>query len=247
MSPGPWAQGGHGVRFEWGPAAMSEVAAGGVVVVVDVLSFTTSVTVAVERGTRVLPTADVGEAAQRLAAEHDAALAIGRREVSDETPWSLSPDGLRNAPAPERLVLPSPNGSTIAATATGTVVAASLRNASAVARWLRVEGHGTPDRPVTVVAAGERWPDGSLRPALEDLLGAAAVLAGLDLETASPEAVVARTAWLVSDRVPDLVRGCGSGRELIERGFGADVDVAVELDRTDVVPVLVDGAFTAAG
>src|SRR3712207_7664615 len=37
-------------------------------------------------------------------------LAVDRREVTDERPWSLSPAALRAAPAAARLVLPSPNG-----------------------------------------------------------------------------------------------------------------------------------------
>lgn len=92
---------------------------------------------------------------------------------------------------PARLVLPSPNGSAIASATAGTVVAACLRNATAVARWLgfRLADSGTA---VTVIAAGERWPDGSLRPALEDLLGAGALLSALCAGTgisASPEAI----------------------------------------------------------
>ncbi|MEV0095209.1 hypothetical protein [Streptomyces sp. NPDC050738] len=94
--------------------------------------------------------------------------------MADEaSPWSLSPAALRRAPFVPRLVLPSPNGSAIAAAAgESAVLAGSLRNASAVGRWLADRGYGTLDRPVAVIASGERWPDGSLRPALEDLLGA---------------------------------------------------------------------------
>ena len=96
-----------------------------------------------------------------------------------DQPWSLSPAALLRAPYTPRLVLPSPNGSTIAAAASGLVLAACLRNASAVGRWLAAHGYGTPSRPVLVVPAGERWPDGSLRPSLEDGLGAGAVIAAL--------------------------------------------------------------------
>lgn len=73
-------------------------------------------------------------------------------------------------------------GSAICAAAGATgrpVVAGCLRNAPAVARWLLAEGYGGTDAPIGVVAAGERWPDLTLRPAVEDLLGAAAVLDGL--------------------------------------------------------------------
>jgi 2-phosphosulfolactate phosphatase len=99
---------------------------------------------------------------------------------------------------------------------------------------------------VTVVAAGERWPDGSLRPAVEDLLGAGAVLAALadarDFE-ASPEAALARVAHAGVKSVAETVRRCVSGVELEHLGFGADVDVAVEVDASEVVPVLTGGAF----
>ena len=37
-----------------------------------------------------------------------------------------------------------------------------------------------------------------------------------------------------------------SGRELAEAGFGGDVAIAVEIDSCHLVPVLADGAFTAA-
>ena len=237
MSHDPWSQDRYGVRFEWGPAGAERLSrAGGALVVVDVLSFTTAVSVAVERGTAVLPAAS-HDAGAALARRAGAELAVGRHDVTDERPWSLSPAALRSARAPDRLVLPSPNGSAIAAAADGVVVAACLRNARTVAAWLG-------DEPVTVIAAGERWPDGSLRPALEDLLGAGAVLAALARHGAeSPEAAAARSAYESCRSVPDAVRHCASGVELTTSGFAEDVEIAVETDVTDVVPVLVDGAF----
>jgi 2-phosphosulfolactate phosphatase len=141
------------------------------------------------------------------------------------------------------LVLPSPNGSAIAAAAGGRVtVAASLRNARAVAAWMT----RCQDGPFAVVAAGERWPDGSLRPALEDLLGAGAVLAArseLAPLAESPEAAAARAAYETSDSIPDDVRTSVSGAELVTSGFSQDVDVAVEIDTSDGVPILRGEAF----
>jgi len=227
----------YGVRFEWGPfGAARVVSSEGALVIVDVLSFTTAVSVAVERGTAVHPAAS-REAGAALARRTGGELAVGRGEVTPEHPWSLSPAALGAAPAPARLVLPSPNGSAIAAAASGVVAAGCLRNARAVAAWLG-------DEPVTVVAAGERWPDGSLRPALEDLLGAGAVLAALARHGAeSPEATAARSAYESCRSVPDAVRHCASGVELTSGGFEADVEIAIEVDASDVVPLLVDGAF----
>ncbi|MEX0167765.1 2-phosphosulfolactate phosphatase [Streptomyces sp. LMG1-1-1.1] len=237
------------VSFGWGPVEARALApAAACVVVVDVLSFTTAVGVAVEAGTAVHPYRWRDATAAAYADRVGAALAVGRREATPEHPWSLSPAALRAAPAPVRLVLPSPNGSTIAAEAGGaTVVAASLRNHTAVARWLTDRGYGTAERPLAVVAAGERWPDGSLRPALEDLLGAGAVLSALaGTGPLTPEATAAATLWSATEDPVAALHGCDSGRELYEYGYPQDVAVAAETDSSTTVPVLVDGAFQEA-
>ena len=82
-----------------------------------------------------------------------------------------------------------------------------------------------------MVAAGERWPDDSLRPAAEDLWGAGAVLALLPRDDLSPEARLAADAFLaVEASLADSVHGCASGRELSAADFAEDVAVAAELD-----------------
>ena len=241
-----------GVRFEWGAAGAAMLAeACSVLVVVDVLSFTTAVSVAVERGTKVHPFPWDGPESVAYAERVGAVLAAGRRAATVEHPWSLSPHALRHAPAVGDLVLPSPNGSAICAAAASTgaqVVAACLRNGPAVSRWLLAHGYGTAVRPVGVVAAGERWPDGALRPAVEDLLGAALVLDGLSGAPGGlsvEAAVVLSVLGAVSD-VPAAVRGSASGRELTVAGFAADVDVAVRVGASEVVPVLRGGVFGPA-
>ncbi|MEV6636852.1 2-phosphosulfolactate phosphatase [Actinoplanes sp. NPDC051470] len=228
------------VRFDWGLTGGRAISTDAdIVVVVDVLSFTTSVTVALDAGMVVLPYRWNDETAARFAQDKNAALAVGRRAAGPRD-FSLSPVTLRQWGTPgARVVLPSPNGSTIALTlgaGHARTVAASLRNAGAVARWISRQG----DVTVAVVAGGEHWPDGTLRPAVEDLWGAAAVLRGLDLTDASPEV---RTAAAAPSG--DLA-GTVSGRELIEGGFPDDVAIAAESGHSDVVPVLTDGEFHPA-
>lgn len=243
-----WDQDGYGVRVEWGPTGAARLAPHvACLVVVDVLSFTTAVSVASEAGTAVYPYAWRDETAAAYADAVGARLAVGRRAAGRHSPWSLSPAALRAAPAAPRLVLPSPNGSAIAAAAGDeavTVVAGCLRNAAAVGRWLTASGYGTPDRPVAVVPAGERWPDGSLRPALEDVLGAGAIAGAIADAPLSPEARSARAAVDAVGDLPATLRECASGRELIEYGFPDDVAIAAERDAADVVPVLTGGAFS---
>lgn len=117
-------------------------------------------------------------------------------------------------------------------------MAGCLRNRSDVAQFASALG-----RPIAVVAAGERWPDGSLRAAIEDLLGAGAIISRLE-GSRSPEADAAVAAF---ERSVALTRGleqCASGRELANRGFMSDVRLAAELDVDRCAPVLRDGAFS---
>jgi 2-phosphosulfolactate phosphatase len=237
-------QAAYDVRFDWGPTGAAAIAAP-LTVVVDVLSFTTTLSVAVERGMTVYPFRWRDERAAAYAEERDAVLATGR---SRREGVSLSPASVRAAVGVERLVLPSPNGSAISfglAEAGATVVGASLRNRSAVARWIAERGG-----PVAVVAAGERWPDESLRPAVEDLWGAGAVVAGLvelGVGGLSPEARAAEQAFrAVASALSEELHACASGRELVDLGFPTDVAVAAELDASDVVPVLRGDAFVPA-
>jgi 2-phosphosulfolactate phosphatase len=241
------AQEPYGIRLDWGAdGANVLVQSVSCVVIVDVLSFTTAVTVATGIGTRVYPYPWRDDSAAEFARDRGAQLAI------PSSPWTLSPAALLQAPAAAALVLPSPNGSAIAA-AVGrlggrAVVAACLRNAEAAGRWLGARGYGTPARPAAVIAAGEQWPGGTLRPALEDLLGAGAVIAAAARHGAGPLSPEAAAAPAVHAATPDVaaaVTACVSGQELLSRGFAADVAIAAAADASSVVPVLAGGAFTA--
>ena len=223
------------VHVEWGVAGARELGARcPIVVICDVLSYSTAVSIATARGVKVWPHAwddPVGAAAR--AAEVGALLAGPRGSQV-----SLAPGSLAVLPSGTNVVLPSPNGAAccLAAVADGaTVVAGSLRNASAVAGWIAADRGD-----IGLVAAGERWPDGSLRPAYEDWVGAGAVAALLaDRFVWSAEAEAAA----VAARVRRSLFEVASGIELEERGFDRDVMMAQDADADDVVPVLVDGRF----
>jgi 2-phosphosulfolactate phosphatase len=237
-------------RLDWGLAGalalVADARPGDVAVVVDVLSFTTTLSVAIEQGLAVHPYLWRAEDAAAYAAERGAILASGRREGLAAGSVSLSPASFLGVAGIDRVVLPSPNGSAISfalAEAGVTVVGAALRNAGAVTRWLG----SRPAARVSVVAAGERWSDGQLRPAVEDLWGAGAVLAGLGEAGASPEAGAAVAAFrAVEHQLGEELRGCASGRELVEDGFAADVDLAAAYGVSTVVPVLIGDAFADA-
>lgn len=229
------------MHVEWGEAGLRECArAADTVVIVDVLSFCTSVSVAVDRGALVYPMRVGEQYAPQLARRLGAHLAGPRGDR-----FSLSPLTVGRLQAGERIVLPSPNGGglSLAAARRGmTVVAGSLRNASAVAAWLR-EQRGR----FVVLAAGERWRDGSLRFATEDFLGAGAILSELDPDRLSPEALVAAAAFRAARaHLAVTIRDCTSGQELAADGYTEDLEWAADLDVSGNVPILVDNAFKAA-
>lgn len=101
-----------------------------------------------------------------------------------------------------------------------------------------------------VLAAGERWPDGGLRPAFEDLVGAGAVIAGIASAGSgylSLEAAAAAAAFAdAQNDIEERMSRCVSGQELIERSYGVDVDWSAALDVSDAVPVLVEGKHVDA-
>jgi 2-phosphosulfolactate phosphatase len=141
-------------------------------VIVDVLSFSTAVDVAVARGASFIPFPLVDCTAAREAAAAAGAV-LGEARSTTDTGYSLSPSSLVSIPSGTKLLLPSPNGSRLSlAGGAVSVLTGCLRNAKAVAAAARaMAGEGLID----VVPAGEQWPDGSLRPAVEDLLGAGAI------------------------------------------------------------------------
>ena len=264
----PSDQHGADVRFEWGDQGLEALLAGGVrtVVIVDVLRFSTAVDVACGRGAAVTPHGgdEAGVAAE--AARRAAQVASLGVTGGDTSVLSLSPVSLRKLTADDHVLLPSPNGGALSrrAAETGAVVLAGcLRNAAAVAAAVKAF-------PVGVVGAGERWPDGSLRPAVEDAWGAGAIIRALSPPASNdptlgllamfggsrgptpPPATSSRSlspeaAWAAANLPTDLAEilpKTASGRELADAGWSLDIEVAAALNVSHTVPKLDDqGTF----
>lgn len=245
--------GTRSVDVGWGPDGLRDLAARcDVLVVVDVLRFTTAVDVAVARGARVHPYRWHDGTEEAYARELGAELAGRGVDDHPDRLWSLSPVALSTIPPGTALVLPSPNGAALSfdASAAGAacVVAGCLRNASAVARWAGEQGER-----IGVLAAGERWQgaSGPLRPAVEDWLGAGAIVAALRRGscTPSPDAVAAAGSFeaVRAAGLEALVAATPSARFLHERGSSADVAMAAQHDVSTCVPVLRGDCFVDAG
>lgn len=211
MPQHPFDQHRYQVRLEWGAEGLARLEPADVVVVVDVLRFSTRVTDAVAAGASV--------------PLDDGALALS----------------INGAPLAE------------AAAASGAVVLLGcLRNASAVARAVLEEQQRRGVRTsIALLAAGELpRGEGGVRFAVEDLLGAGAIvdaLSGLGIDHTSPESAAACESFRgLRGAVRHLLTASGSGQELIERGLRDEVLGATEIDAAAVVPVLREGLFVSA-
>ncbi|MFJ4173315.1 2-phosphosulfolactate phosphatase [Microbacterium sp. NPDC089696] len=215
--PTPFDQSTYQVRLEWGVDGLARLAPADIVVVVDVLRFSSTVADAVASGSSVA--------------------------LDDAQGWSR-------------------NGAAVAAAARDAVVlVGGLRNATAVAAAVTTLQERRQARTsVAVIAAGEADSAGVLRFAVEDQLGAGAVIDALTtrgIDHTAPDAAVAAEGFRALRRaLRHMVSASGSAREIAEGVPATDrmsaaglvpttaADAAV-LDAIDVVPVLRDGEFVA--
>ncbi|MDR7188616.1 2-phosphosulfolactate phosphatase [Microbacterium sp. BE35] len=212
MPDSPFDQHRYQVRHDWGIEGLRRLAHADVVVVVDVLRFSTTVTDAISRGEIVRLDADAHAVSINGAAVAEAAAQSG-----------------------------------------AVVLLGCLRNAAAVARAvLDIQHERAARTSVAVIASGElagREPDARLRFAVEDQLGAGAIvdaLGDLGVDHTSPEAAAACEAFRgLRGAVRHLLTAGGSGQELLDRGARDEVLNAAAVDAASVVPVLRGGTFVA--
>ena len=250
----PWPD--SSVHVEWGATGAALAAdRGDVVVVVDVLSFSTTLSIAVARDFTCLVYS--GAEIESLGGPAMAAIRLGARPLHGRRGAglgrvSLSPASLLDAEPGQRVVFTSLNGATVvsAAAKAPALLVGAPRNATACAQLAARSLTRTMAGRITVVACGERWisvqPGAEgMRPAVEDWLGAGAICAALADRgySLSAEARLACAAWRAPTALEDLAE-CVSARELCAGGFAEDVKLALEVDADALVPARMAGEQT---
>jgi len=225
------------ILCEWGLHGLLNTDAN-VIIIVDILSFTTSVDIAVSKGAYIYPYQYSIQEAEIYAKQKNAILAKPRGDDG----YSLSPYSLLGIPKNTHLILPSPNGSTLAFLAKNKakhVLAGSLRNAASVAKSALLLGN-----QIAVIPAGEKWEDNSMRVAYEDLIGAGAIINQL-LGEKTAEAKLAEEVFYQAKKVDfQSISQLKSGQELIAWGFERDITLACQYNQSNTVPYLIDDFFT---
>jgi 2-phosphosulfolactate phosphatase len=220
------------INCEWGIEGINKYSSDSVVtVIIDVLSFSTCVDIALSKNAVIFPYRFKDDSAIQYAKTNNAVLASFNRSKDS---YSLSSASLKNINKGTRIVLPSPNGSELSLSSKSKVtMCACLRNYRAVAESINsISGN------VVVIPAGEKWPNGTIRFAIEDFLGAGALLSELKGELSAEANAAKKLFESIKPELYDFVSGSLSGRELIEKGFPEDVDLALELNAGISVPVL---------
>jgi 2-phosphosulfolactate phosphatase len=232
-------------RMDWGIRGVKEASLrGDIIIVVDVLSFSSAITNAIHQEAIIYPfprTGDINEFGKLVEAE---VCILERARARELGLPSLSATSFNESHKGKRYVISSINGATCVkeANENNYIFIGCLLNASAVASVVN-QIQKDKNLNITVIASGERWSGTKdeprdLRPSIEDYLGAGAILELLD-GTKSPEAQVCIGAYKNSkSELNTLILDCSSGRELVSMGFPEDVKFCSQVDVLKEVPIL---------
>lgn len=225
------------INCEWGIDGINKFSSQSeITIIVDVLSFSTCVDIALSQKAIVYPYVYKDDSAIEYAAANDAVLASFNRSKDK---FSLSPLSLKKISEGTRIVLPSPNGSELSLCSLSKVtLCACFRNYRVVAEYAN-----SISENIVVIPAGEKWPNNTIRFAIEDYLGAGALLSELKGEHSAEASSAKKLFESLKPELKHIISGSLSGRELIEKGFPEDVDLALELNAGRSVPVLKNKYF----
>lgn len=142
----------YDIRLEWGEQGIDALAPiSEAVIIIDILSFTTCVDICLSRNTTVYPFPWGERDARSFANSRKAILASKRKKF--DTAYSLSPSSLIKIPEHTKLVLPSPNGSTLTLRSSQhcKTFAGCLRNAEHLSQFLNKKY-----QKISIIPCGER-------------------------------------------------------------------------------------------
>jgi 2-phosphosulfolactate phosphatase len=206
-----------------------------VVIMVDVLRASTTITVALETFQRIIPTKTIEEA-NRLARKYQATLAGERGGATIEGfHVGNSPLQIKNFSG-ETLVLTTSNGTRVLESFQAKTLVGSFVNAKKVAQ----KAMDIADEHIEVIMAGV---NGEF--AIEDFLGAGEIISNLKDHEMDDMALAAYLASLDHEQVDETVRNCRSAVSLGELGFGSDVDFCLQRNTSTKVPIYKKGIIEA--
>lgn len=223
------------------------LASGRAVAVIDVIRATTTITMALHQGCAgVMPVRTLSEARAVVRKLGRDVLLAGERGAERAAGCELG-----NSPAEygqervkgKTIVLTTTNGTRTFQAAAGaqTLIACSFLNASAAARRLAATG-----LDILIVCAGRLG-----HFCLEDVVGSGILIDRMlsisdrPIELSDAAAAAHRLFATYRGDLLGMLRGCQWGREIIQKGFGEDLEVCAQVDLTDIVPVMQDGCLIA--
>lgn len=202
-------------------------------VVFDVLRATTTMAAALHAGIKEIHLFDSLDAARAAAEAHgNPRLLCGEAQCVAPPGFDLgnSPGQFLESHRGATVFMCTTNGTRalLAAREAAALFIGAIVNASAVAAAVRATG-----RDVTLLCAGT---NGEV--AMEDVLGAGAVIAALDATMANDASIMARRLFDTSrDDLGEILRQTAGGRNVIAAKLEQDIDFAARLDARPVVGV----------
>ncbi len=235
-------------HFDWGVHGVKQaVKKGDIIIIVDVLSFSTSVAIAVKNSAFIFPALS-NEDAVNIKDQFNTEISVKRNEVPSKGNFSLSPATYYEIEPETKIALLSPNGATCTKQVDNSqsVFCGALVNCSTVAEAAFNEAV-KQNSNITVIACGERLKGTDdiykIRMAVEDYLGAGAILSKIPLPKTAESIVCENAYGKLVNHVPDLIWKCESGVELREINFGNDIHIATNLNSIPVAPVYRNGFY----
>lgn len=221
--------------------------AGKVVIVLDILFATTTMTVALANGaTMVIPTMDEASARDESARHSTDSFVLAGELYANvfagftaPTPLALLNHGVRG----KKLILATTNGTVAVkeSAAADHLYVASLLNSAAIVSHV-LSKH--PNNPIVIVCSGSM---GNFN--LEDYYGAGYLvdlfLKALGNAIDLSDAARASRAVYASGNPAEMLSNCRVGRIMTGRGHANEIDYAARLSSLDVIPRLQDGVIVA--